>query len=192
MISLKAYMDAGVLVAYGLGSVDMHYRKAKQVIDEVTKGKYRGVVSVLSLLETMDVIRKRLVNQTPRDFLDVRSDLQRKEYIRQESEKRYSALIDNLTKAAKAKKMFIVNFDGVNIAEVLAICNNLLSKNFGDIRFFPRCGLCRMEYEHYEYKGIGPVDAMHFDLAKRVGCDLFITTDKSFGGLDEEIAVSVI
>jgi len=192
MISLKAYMDAGVLVAYGLGHVDVHYPNAKRIIDEITEGKYRGVISVLSLLETMDVIRKRLVSQTPKDFLDARSDLQRKEFIRQESEKRYNALIDNLTKAAKAKKIIIVDFDGVNIAEVLTICNDLLSNNFGDIRFFNRCWLCRRRYDHYEYKGIGPVDAMHFDLAKRIHCDLFITTDKGFSGLDGQIAVSVI
>ena len=192
MISLKAYLDAGVLVAYGLGSVDYHYPKAKQVIDEIRKGRYRGVISVLSLLETMDVIRKRLVSQTPKNFLDTRPYLQRKEYIRQESEKRYSALIDNLTKAVKAGKMFIVDFDGINISDVFAACNSLLSNNFGDIRFLKRCWLCRRSYHRYEYKGLGPVDAMHFDLAKRIPCNLFITTDKSFSGLDGELAVSVL
>jgi len=192
MISPKAYMDAGVLVAFGLGHDDLHYPKAKQVIDEIMQGKYRGVVSVLSLLETMDVIRKRLVSNTPKNVLDAQTDFQRREYIWRESEKRYGTLIDNLTRAVKAKQMFIVNFNGVNIAEVLTMCKDLLLKNFGDIRFFNHCWLCRRTYEHYEYKGLGPMDAMHFDLAKRIHCDLFITTDKSFSGLDGEIAVSVL
>ena len=192
MISPKAYLDAGVLVAYGLGSVDVHYPKAKQVINDVMNRKYRGVVSVLSLLETKDVIRKRLVNRTPRNVLDVKSNLQRKDYIRQESDKRYTTLINSVTKAAKAKKMLVIDFDGINISEVFAMCDNLLSTNFGDIRLFHRCWMCRRRYDHYEYKGIGPVDAMHFDLAKRIRCDVFITTDKSFSGLDGQIAVSIL
>lgn len=191
MNSLKAYMDAGVLVAYGLGSADRHYPKAKHVIDEIVKGKIKGVVSLLSLLETRDVIRKRLVGWS-KNVLDAKSNQQQKVYIQRESERRYSMLIDNLTKEAKANKMLIVDFDGVNIAEVLTICDDLLSKKFGDIRFFNRCWQCRRGYDHYEYKGIGPVDAMHFDLAKRVPCDLFVTTDRGFSGMDGQIAVSVI
>jgi len=192
MISLKAYMDAGLLVAYGLGPADKHYVKAKRVIDDIIQGKYRGVVSVLSLLETRDVIRKRLTSNTPKNVLDGKSNLQRKYYLQQESDRKYTTLIDNVTKAAKAKKMFIVDFDGINIGEVFGMCDYLLSMNFGNIELFPFCWLCKRRYEHYEYKGLGPIDAMHFDLAKRLHCNLFITTDQSFSGLNGEIAVSVI
>jgi len=192
MIALKAYMDAGVLIAYGLGEDDWHYPKAKKVIDDIMEGKYKGVVSLLSLLETMDVIRKRFVSITSKNVLDRKTDQQRKDYIHRESEKRYIALIDNVTKAAAAKKMLVVDFKGVNIGDVLTKCNDLLTKNFGDIRFFNRCWQCRSRYDHYTYKGVGPIDAMHFDLAKRIPCDLFITTDKGFSGLDGEIAISII
>ncbi len=188
----KAYLDAGVMVAYGLGPSDRHYQDAKGVIADITKGHLKGVVSLLSLLETMDVIRKRIVSMTPKNVLDRKTDQQRKEYIEQESEKLYNTLIDNVTKATKANKMFIVDFEGVNIAEVFDICNNMLLKNFGIIRLFNRCFRCGGRYDHYEYKGVGPIDAIHFDLAKRVPCQLFITTDQAFGGLDGEIAVSII
>lgn len=192
MISLKAYMDAGVLIAFGLGPADFHYPKAKEVIDGIMEGNYRGVVSLLSLLETRDVIRKRLVSMTSKDVLDAKTDLQRREYIRRESDKRYTSLVDELTKATKAKKMLMVDFSGINIGEVLGVCNHLLSTNFGDVRLFYRCWLCKRGYERYEYKGLGPIDAMHFDLAKRSHCDLFVTTDKSFSGLDGELAVSIL
>lgn len=192
MSAPKAYLDAGVLVAYGLGDSDTHYQDASRVMTDIMGGHLEGVVSLLSLLETMDVIRKRIVDMTPKNVLDRKSDQQRKEYIEQESEKRYNTLIDNVTKVAKAKKMLIVNFEGVNIAEVFDICNNMLLKNFGTIRFFNRCLRCRSRFDHYEYKGIGPIDAMHFDLAKRVPCQIFVTTDKGFGGLDGEIHVSII
>ena len=192
MISLKAYLDAGVLVAYGLGTDDPHYAKAKSVINDITQGKYRGVVSILSLLETMDVIRKRITNRTPKTVLDRKPEPERKRYVSQESEKRYKELIEDLTGAAKAKKMLLIGFDGVDVGKVLAECNDLLVRNFGEIKPYDMCWQCRNRYEHYEYKGIGPIDAMHFDLAKRISCNLFITTDKGFSSLDGEMAVSVI
>lgn len=185
-------MDAGVLVAFGIGSDDYHYPRAKMVMDDIAKGKYRGVVSLLSLLETMDVIRKRLVSKTPKNVLDAKSNSQRGQYIQQESEKRYRKLIANLTEAAKAKKMYIIDFNGIDIGEVFEKCDELLSANFGDIKFYGRCWMCNGRYDHYEYKGLGPIDAMHFDLAKRIHCDLFVTTDKGFTGLNGEIAVSIL
>lgn len=192
MSTPKAYLDAGVLVAYGLGPDDRHYENAKAVINDIMQGDYKGVVSLLALLETKDVIRKRIVGKTPKNVLDAKSGAEKKNHIEQESAKRYVTLIDNVTKAAKAKKMLIVDFKGVSIADVFDVCDYLLSKNFGDIKLYSRCFACNASYEHYEYKGMGPIDAMHFDLAKRMPCELFITTDKGFAGLDGQIAVSII
>ena len=192
MTLFKAYLDAGVLVAYGLGRDDPHYEDAKVVIKDIQRGNIRGVVSLLALLETMDVIRKRVVSKTPKSILDSKSDAQRKEYIQQESGRRYRELIDKLTGAAKAKKILLVKHHGTDIADVLDTCDDLLTNEFGDIRFYRRCWQCEGAHEHYLYKGIGPIDAMHFDLAKRVPCEIFVTTDKGFGGLDGEIQVSII
>lgn len=188
----NAYLDAGVLVAYGFGVHDTHYIKASEVIQNIIQGRYRGIVSILSLLETMDVIRKRVVDRTSVNILGQKSDLERKKYVLQESTKKYSKLIDDLTKAAKSNQIAIVDFKGTDISEVFLSCNDLLSKKFGDVLFFDRCWICRRRYEHYEYKGLGPVDAMHFDLAKRIPCDIFVTTDKGFQGLNGEINVNVI
>jgi predicted nucleic acid-binding protein len=192
MTELKAYLDAGVLVAYGLKDRDRYYAKAKEVMDHILKGDYKGVVSVLSLLETMDVIRKRLVSKTSKDFLDRKSGQERKKYIEEESKKLYSVLVDCLTEAAKNEKILMVDFGRLAVSELLEFCNDLLVKTFGDIRFYPRCWQCDAEFEHYEYKGLGPVDAMHFNLAKKTPCDVFITTDKGFSGLDGDIAVSIL
>ncbi|MEM2972494.1 MAG: PIN domain-containing protein [Candidatus Bathyarchaeia archaeon] len=192
MTSFKAYLDTSVLVAYGLGSDDIHYKGAKTVINDILQGNYIGVVSLLALLETMDVIRKRIVDKTPKDILDGKSDTQKKEYVQQESRKRYQELIDKLTKAAKAKKILLVEHDGTNIADVLVTCHNMLTKEFGDIKLYHRCLQCGSDHEHYSYKGIGPIDAMHFVLAKKVPCQIFITTDKSFASLNGEIHVSII
>ena len=192
MTLFKAYLDAGVLVAYGLGRGDFHYEDARAVINDILQGNLKGVVSLLALLETKDVIRKRIVSKTPKNVLDTKSVDQKKEYIRQESGRRYKELIDKLTRAAKAKKILLVKHDGTDIADVLTMCDDLLTSKFGDIKLYHRCWQCRRNYEHYSYKGIGPIDAMHFDLAKRVPCEVFVTTDKGFGGLDGEIQVSII
>jgi predicted nucleic acid-binding protein len=192
MTSLKVYLDAGVLVAYGLGSGDVHYKGAKVVINGILKGNYIGVVSLLALLETMDVIRKRIVDKTPKNVLDQKSESQKREYIRQESWKKYQELIDKLTKAAKAGKILIVKHDETDVADMLTMCYDMLTNEFGDIKLYHRCLQCGRDYEHYLYKGIGPIDAMHFVLAKKVPCQIFVTTDRSFSGLDGEIHVSII
>lgn len=180
------------MVAYGLGSVDWHYVKAKDVFTQISQNKLRGVISLLALLETMDVIRKRIVPQISSKALDRKNPLDQQQYVRLESERRYKTLIDNLTAAAKAEQLLLVDHKGVSVADILTICTNMLTKHFGDIKLYRKCWQCRGNYRHYAYKGIGPIDAMHFSLAKKVPCDLFITTDKGFRGLDGQIAVSII
>lgn len=132
MIPFKAYLDAGVLVAYGLGSDDIHYESAKAIIGDILRGNYVGVVSLLALLETIDVMRKKIVSKTPKNVLDRKSDRQKKEYIQQESGRRCQELIDELTRAAKAKKILLVKHDGTDIADVLTTCNvtNLVTLGF--------------------------------------------------------------
>lgn len=173
-------MDAGVWVAYGLKDADRHYPQAKAVIREVVTRKIKGVVSLLSLLETMDVIRKRIVERTPRSILDSKGDLERRRFISQKSQEKYQFLIDRITEAVRSDQMLIVDFKGIDIGNVFTNCNDFLSSHFGDINLFKRCLTCGRDYEHYAYKGLGPIDTMHILLAREIGCNYFYTTDQSF------------
>ncbi len=178
-----AYMDAGIWVAYGLGGDDKHYDKAKEIVEKVVRGELVAIVSLLSLLETMDVIRKRTVQQISNHTivsLDQKNDDERKKLIKKISERKYSTLYECILKAAQSGQMVLVDFKDTDVGDILIDSSRVIWEKFGNIPSFYNCSACRKPYRHYDYKGLGPIDVMHILLAKKVGCNYFYTTDHGF------------
>jgi hypothetical protein len=180
-----AYIESGIWIAIGIGNNDIFYASSKTFInDNIETNKIKGVVSLLSLLEAIQVIRTRITSNTEKIALDFMNDDKRKQYLSNICEEKIKILIQYLRTKEDEKKLFFTDFSIVDLNNVYNESFQFLSDYFGYIPFYPRCGRCYQIYPHYEYKGVGGIDLLHAYLAKECYCSLFVTTDGGFRDLE--------
>lgn len=176
------YFDSSIIVSYALGPADRFYVKAKQIIEEdVMKKQIVGLVSMLTLLETIDVIRYRVAEKTDRATLDSMDGSMRNSYIRTESDNKIKALITVLTQMENQGYIIFSDFTPLDLKQIMNNVYDYSKAYFGMIKKYFRCRICRNPFERYSYKGLGWIDVMHAFIALELCADGFLTADKSFG-----------
>ena len=99
----KAYLDANILLAIPAGSrkEPSRFKLAVKVLDEIKHGRIVGVVSSLTLMEVLAVLRTQKGKERPRlERLPVEDRL---EFVLNESKSMYDRLITELMKMSNLK-----------------------------------------------------------------------------------------
>lgn len=178
------YLDSSIIVAYILGPNDPFYKSAKNILEnDIINGTTVGLISMLSLLEIIDVIRKRVTERTNRKLLDSMNEANKKSYIKAESESKISELIDTLTIMEEKGYIIFADFTAIDLKQIVNRIYSYSKAYFGNISKSYFCRICRTPFESYSYRGLGWIDLMHAYLALNLCADGFMTADKSFKDL---------
>ncbi len=178
------YLDSSVIISYQRGPSDHAYVSAKRIFEEEIGGKKAiGLVSLLALMEIVDVIRKRVTERTNKQTLNSMDDQTRAFYIKSESDKQIKILINALTSMEKQGFINFADFTPLDLKKIMDNVYNYSKNYFGEVRKFNQCSFCRRPYENFGYKGLGWIDLMHSFLAVGLCADKIITADKSFSNL---------
>lgn len=179
----KAYLDANILLAISAGKEKEpdQFRLAERVLGEIRDGKIQGVISSLTLMEVIAVLRTQKGRE--KEKIDGLSREKQLEYVLNESKNMYEKLMRELLQLSNIK------FDlgkHTDINKLMDQAFDILQHTKGKVRFFNRCKRCGTEHVNYSmFKGLGSDDIIHALLAKDIGCDYLITFDKDFEELKE-------
>lgn len=178
------YLDSSVIISYQRGPSDHAYPSAKRIIEEEIGGKKAvGLVSLLTLMEIIDVIRKRITERTNKLTLENMTEQTRNFFIKSESDKQIKILINALTSMERQKLIAFADFTPLDLKKIMDNVYDYSRNYFGEIRKFSTCSICRRQHESFSYKGLGWIDIMHSFLAIGLCADELITADKSFSFL---------
>jgi hypothetical protein len=176
-----AYIESGIWIAKGLGSTDKFYNSSRLFVENnIETGRIKGIVSLISLMETIDVIRTRITSNINKNILDNMSDKRREEYIKNLSEEKMRILLTYLRTKETENKILFADFSIIDLKNIFENSFQFSKNFFGHIPFRYKCGRCWQDYQHYEYKGLGNTDILHAFLAKEYFCNLFVTTDTDY------------
>lgn len=153
---------------------------ATRVLNEIRRGSIVGIVSSLTLMEVLAVLRTQKGRQI--HTLNKLSGYKQTEFVLNESKSMYDKLMGELIKLPNMK------FDlgrHVDLNNILDRAFDVLQKTKGKVRFYHRCSKCGSTNVRYTaFKGLGSDDAIHALLAKDAGCDSLFTFDKDFEDLE--------
>jgi predicted nucleic acid-binding protein len=181
------YLDSSVLVAYQLGPTDRYYKDAKRIIeDEITNKRLTGLISMLTLMEVIDVLRRRVTERTNKATLDPLDDASKNQYLKGESETKIKNLIQVLTQMEKQGLILFGDFTPVDLRQIMKDTYDCTRGYFGAAKKYYKCQICRSSFEHYSYRGLGWIDMLHAFLALGFFADGLITADESFADLSTD------
>lgn len=189
-----AYLDAGVWIAYGLGKDDKFYKPSKNLIENrLGKNKLVGIVSLLSILESIDAIRRRVIERTSVEDLDSMPDDDfRSNHLQEVSDDKIRKLAVYLTEKERKMEIIFADFSRVDLNAVMNNVHAFIKDYFGVVRKYLKCGRCWQDYPNYAYKGLGYIDLAHVHLACSFRCNSFITTDQYFRHIEDDNRFSTL
>lgn len=178
----KAYLDANILLAISAGSEKEpnQFRLAAGILEEIKAGKIAGIVSSLTLMEVIAVLR----TQKGREVHNMGrlSGERQLEFVLKESRSMYDKLMGELIKLPSLKFELGRHAD---LNRLMGQAFGVLQKTKGKVRSYDRCSKCDSQNVSYTaFKGLGSDDIIHALLAKDAGCDCLITFDRDFDGLE--------
>lgn len=179
----KAYLDSNILLSLSAGEKKEsdQYRLAVRILDEIKNGKIEAVISSLTLMEVLAVLRMQKGRE--KHNLDGLTSEKQLEYVLKESGEMYGTLVGELLKLTNIK------FDlgkHTDLNKLMDQAFTILQKTKGKVKFYNRCTRCGTKNLNYSaYKGLGSDDLIHALLAKDSGCDQLITFDRDFEVLKE-------
>lgn len=174
----RLYLDTMIIIAYFHKGHRLH-SKAEQIIVNIQKEKYEGIVSLLTLMEFVKVLREAFVKQNHMNIAENDKDINTKigQLFRINNlcfvEGRAPEFKDSLSEA-----------DNVYFNSVSQKAFEIMSKYIGKI--------AKDENDEMEHKGIHAMDAFHIALAKAIACDKIVTDDYAFWDTKDEIIPLVI
>jgi predicted nucleic acid-binding protein len=158
--------------------------EAEDQIDRIQKGDV-GVISMLVLMEMVDVIRKLVTESIP--FNGNNEDERKK--IKERVKEEISKYIDVITGLAAEGKIQIID-PNVSIKDHFKESFKLLQLLDYRINDYSTCRLCGAKIQpKYSSKALGQYDIQHALIAKQIGCDEIITSDKSFKELEKKLSL---
>jgi len=179
----KAYLDSNILLSLSAGEKKEsdQYRLAVRILDEIKNGKIEAVISSLTLMEVLAVLRMQKGRE--KHNLDGLTSEKQLEYVLNKSGEMYGTLVGELLKLTNIK------FDlgkHTDLNKLMDQAFTILQKTKGKVKFYNRCTRCGTKNLNYSaYKGLGSDDLIHALLAKDGGCDQLITFDRDFEVLKE-------
>lgn len=173
-----AYLDANIILALAAGKEKEpdQFRLASQVFEKIKNGEHQGVISSLTLMEVLAVLRTQK-GREKNNLKDLSWDKQI-EYVLKESKTMYDNLMGELLKLPNVK--FELG-KPIDLRKILDISFSIMQKAKGKVRFFDYCKKCGSKgLTHSAFKGLGSDDILHALIAKEAGCDYLITFDSDF------------
>ncbi len=171
------YFDSSVWLSFILQ--DKHAKKADELFKRAEKNGDIIILSTLSILEVMEVIRKRVTERER--FSDLTS--KSKTEIENKVNEKIRRFIDETTRLEKLKRLLVINpSDSLDtyLKEVL----RLFASNFGDIDKSTFCFVCNHDIPaRYRYVGVGHYDLQHAINAKECAANEIASLDKGFSQL---------
>lgn len=174
----KAYLDANILLALAAGKEKEpeQYRLAETILEEIKSGKIQAVISSLTLMEILAVLRAQKGRE--KNNLTGLSREKQVEFVIKESNSMNHILISELIRLPNVKFEFGRHVD---LNKLMDQALEILKKVNGKVKFYNKCKRCGSENVNYStYKGLGTDDMIHVLLAKDGGCDQLITFDGDF------------
>lgn len=177
---MKSYLDANVLLSFSAGvkRSPKQYKNATIIMNEIKSGKTIGVISSLTLLEVLAVLRTIQSKQT--HILKNMDDNEQLSFVLDQSRILYDKLVNELLKLPNIE--FVKGVD-VNLAVAMDQAFDTLQKIKGKMKYIPNCKRCGHEEYHYTYKALGSADMLHSLMAKYTNCDDLITFDRDYENL---------
>lgn len=176
-----AYLDAGIWIAYGLGRNDPFYNSAKELLEErLGRDRFVCIVSLLSILESIDTIRRRITERLEYRFLDSLHKNACRDYIKRNTDEKIRDLVIFLTNNEREMKMIFADFERVDLNKIANETYDFEKEYFGIIRKYDTCSRCGQEFPNFSYRGLGFIDVLHLKLAINYHCNRFITTDQYY------------
>lgn len=182
----KGYIDTNIIIAYAAGpSKDPNYQKAKDVFDEVKRGNYVGVISTLTLIEVIGVLRTLIGRE--RTVLQGFSYNEQADYVKDEAQNWYNQLIAEILQMPNIK---IEKGKQANLQSTLETAFEIMTEIKGVVKFYQQCGICGSNHPASAHKQVLAADILHALIAKDTVCDFLVTFDKGFNGLSNEPRIS--
>lgn len=164
------YYDTNIWVAWMRGRSDKFFPQSQALVDRIISGKNVAIVSNLILLETIDVLRKRIVkNSQMGDAPEDHAAIRRK--IDAVTEK----FLNLICKMSENKQVLMVR-PSLHVEEHHARVLTKFRRYFGSVH------TVRGQNRH-RYKGLGHADFEHALLALSYMVPEFYTADNSFEDL---------
>lgn len=167
----RYYIDTNVLVNYAVGhDVQDFHESAERFLEKVEDGTYEGILSPLTILEYISVVRRILANES---------------HV-QDTEKREEAIREAISFFIELDNVVTVKFEPNEVPRMtegegqissvfVEAYNIILTYNEGRLA------------AHGKYKFLSAADAIHLVLADLVGCDGIASFDKDFENTEDEL-----
>lgn len=172
------YLDTAIWVSYILE--DNRIKKAEAQIERLNHGD-TAIVSTLTIMEIVSVIRKRVIEGERHNGLNPEMKL----IIQQKIALKLKKFGEKLRDLARQKKVMIVNPD-TNLKDYLEEALKILHTHSGDINNTDFCSACRRDLPYMKYKffGLQHFDIQHAINAKTFSANELVTFDKGFALLN--------
>ena len=174
----KAYLDANILLAKSAGpqKEPRQYPLAEKVFQEIKRGDYLAIISSLTLMEVLAVLRTQKGREM--ENLSSLTPEQQIEFVTSESKSMYDSILFELLQLDHVKFDLGGNSD---MKKILDVAFDMMQEKLGVVKIHRTCRKCGTEnVPHSVYKGLGSDDLIHALFAKDVGCDIFVTFDNDF------------
>jgi len=178
----RIYFDSSVLIKWLTGSGFKTQGRAQAFIEGVCDGKYEGVVSLVTLMEVVKVLRVLYIEKGKYDpsFWNAKTD----------------EAIDKINKLPKMKIVSgTVSETGKSYTRTT--CDEMSFGQFTDeslklLKKYPGNVKQNKAGTKYEHDGISVVDALHIVIAKKYDCNKIVSFDGDFNTTASEIKPIVI
>jgi predicted nucleic acid-binding protein len=155
---------------------DRHKDKAVALFKRIIDDDDKIIVSTLNLLEVIEVIRKRITEDTK--FIGLTEV--HKQIIANKITVASRSFIQKILDLAQQDRLLIID-PLTELRDYFTSILQLLIVNFGVIDKSDYCFICgRQTTPRYRYIGVGPHDIQHILNAKVCSAHEFVTFDKGF------------
>lgn len=178
----RIYFDSSVLINWLTGSGSKTKGLATNFIDGVRDGKYEGIISLVTLMEVVKVLRVLYVNKGINDP--------------DEWNKKTDEAIDKINRLPQMKIVGGTITDAGK-SYTRSDCDTMSFGKFTEeslelLQKYPGSVKQDGSGKKLQHNGISPVDALHIIVAKRFECNKIVSFDHDFNETSSEITPVVL
>jgi predicted nucleic acid-binding protein len=167
----RLYLDSMVIIGFLKKDHRLH-AKATDIMAKIEKMKFEGIISSLTLMEFIKILRDALIKAGMTDMKQI------EDTIREMVKALYC--IENLYFVEGRPPEFSL------MDEIKTVYFHSISQNAFEM-ICKYCGRRRDSSKGAEHYGLSPMDVLHLALAKKLGCDKIVTDDWAFKDAETEM-----
>jgi len=172
----KVYLDTNILITFAVGKVkDSRFHLAEEIFNKIKSGTYEGVISTLTLMETLGVFRRQI--GTNRALMQTVPREEQGEYVKNDSFATFQTMLGYLVQMPNIKFEERIS---TSIGTVLNTSFEIMKEITGLVKFYNNCGFCDSSVKVSVHKAVAAMDIIHSIIAKDTGCESVVTMDKGF------------